>query len=302
MTVYNLGSINIDHIFRLDHLPQAGETLLSRDYLCCLGGKGANQSLALARGGAKVEHIGRMALPDLYFINQLKQAGVNLGSIDTTADTTASAIVMVDDTSGENQIVINPGANQQISTQSIDSSLANAKPGDWALSQNETNAVPYFLQQAKERGLKVCYSAAPFVAEITIELLPITDLLVVNQLEAEALAEALDCTLEQIDVPHLVVTLGAEGARYIGKEGDWALPSPKVNAVDTTGAGDTFLGFLLAALTQQQTIGEAMQLALNAAALQVTRKGTADAIPTLDEVNAFISDQTSTRYSKKEAQ
>lgn len=298
MTVYNLGSINIDHIFRLDHLPQAGETLLSSDYLCCLGGKGANQSLALALGGAKVEHIGRMALPDLHFIDQLKQAGVNLASIDTTAQTTASAIVMVDDSSGENQIVINPGANQQISTQSIDASLAQSKPGDWALSQNETNAVPYFLRQAKERGLKVCYSAAPFVAETTIELLPITDLLVVNQLEAEALAAELDCPIEQIEVPHLLVTMGAEGARYIGKEGDWTLPSPKVNAVDTTGAGDTFLGFLLAALTQQQTISEAMQLALNAAALQVTRKGTADAIPTLEEVKAFIASQSTTRQSK----
>ena len=298
MTVYNLGSINIDHIFRLDHLPQAGETLLSRDYLCCLGGKGANQSLALALGGAQVEHIGRMALADLHFINQLKQAGVNLASVDTSAETTASAIVMVDDNSGENQIVINPGANQQISTESIDSSLANAKPGDWALSQNETNAVPYFMQQAKERGLKVCYSAAPFVAETTIELLPITDLLVVNQLEAQALAAALDCRLEQIDVPHLLVTLGAEGARYIGKEGDWTLPSPKVNAIDTTGAGDTFLGFMLAALTQQKTMRESMQLALNAAALQVTRKGTADAIPTLEEVKAFIASQSATVQSK----
>lgn len=302
MTVYNLGSINIDHIFRLDHLPQAGETLLSKDYLCCLGGKGANQSLALALGGAQVEHIGRMALPDLHFIDQLKQTGVNLDSIDTTAQTTASAIVMVDDTSGENQIVINPGANQQISTQAIDSSLDNALPGDWALSQNETNAVPYFLQQAKEKGLNVCYSAAPFVAETTIDLLPITDLLVVNQLEAEALAEALDCTLEQIDVPHLLVTLGAEGARYIGKEGDWTLPSPKVSAVDTTGAGDTFLGFLLAALTQQQTMRDAMVLALHAAALQVTRKGTADAIPSLHEVKQFMAVQAPNSSADREAQ
>ena len=291
MTVYNLGSINIDHIFRLDHLPQAGETLLSSDYLCCLGGKGANQSLALALGGAQVEHIGRMAQPDLHFIDQLREAGVSLGSVDTTAETTASAIVMVDDTSGENQIVINPGANQQISTDSIDASLATAEPGDWALSQNETNAVPYFLQQAKQKGLSVCYSAAPFVAQTTIELLPITDLLVVNQLEAESLANALDCTLEQIQVPHLLVTLGAKGARYIGKEGDWTLPSPKVDAVDTTGAGDTFLGFLLAALTQQQSMREAMQLALHAAALQVTRKGTADAIPSLAQVKEFIANQ-----------
>lgn len=294
MRVFNLGSINVDHIFRLSHFPAAGETLISKDYLCCLGGKGANQSLALARGGAEVSHIGRLAAPDQHFIEPLEAAGIALDYVATDAEATGSAVVLVDEQSAENQIIINPGANQQITTHLIDSALANASSTDWALAQNETNNLGYFLQLAKSKGMSVCYSAAPFVAETTVEMLPLTDLLIVNQIEAQALSETLNCSITQIPVPHLVITLGAEGARYIGKEGDWTLPSPKVEAVDTTGAGDTFLGFMLAGLSAGKTLQEALQLALCAAALQVTRKGTAEAIPELSEVTDFMTSNSPT--------
>lgn len=293
MRVFNLGSINIDHIFRLGHFPAPGETLTAQDYLCCLGGKGANQSLALALGGAQVLHIGRMAAPDEHFISPLQRAGVCLDQVATDAKASGSAVVLVDQESGENQIIINPGANQQIASAQIDMALAQASAGDWALAQNETNNVSQFLQQAKSRGMNVCYSAAPFVAETALALLPHTDLLIVNQIEAAALASALDCPLDKIPVPHLVITLGADGARYIGEDGDWSLPSPKVEAVDTTGAGDTFLGFMLASLTNGVSMRTAMHQALAAAALQVTRKGTADAIPSLDEVKQFMAAQPS---------
>lgn len=210
----------------------------------------------------------------------------------TNSQTSGSAIVMVDERSGENQIVLNPSCNHKISHEQIDSALAQAGIGDWALTQNETNNVAYFLTQAKAQGLKVCYSAAPFVAATAVELLPLADLLVVNEIEAQALAGALNCAIDEIPVAHLLITLGASGARYIGEEGDWQIPSPKVQAVDTTGAGDTFLGFALAALTQQQSMRDAMQLAVHAAALQVTRKGTADAIPSLNEVHEFMAAQS----------
>lgn len=292
MAVYNLGSINIDHIFRLDHLPRPGETLQSNDYQCGLGGKGANQSLALAMAGASVHHIGRLAATDQHFVRPLEVAGVDMSHTLTNSQTSGSAIVMVDERSGENQIVLNPSCNHKISHEQIDSALAQAGIGDWALTQNETNNVAYFLTQAKAQGLKVCYSAAPFVAATAVELLPLADLLVVNEIEAQALAGALNCAIDEIPVAHLLITLGASGARYIGEEGDWQIPSPKVQAVDTTGAGDTFLGFALAALTQQQSMRDAMQLAVHAAALQVTRKGTADAIPSLNEVHEFMAAQS----------
>jgi len=288
--VYNLGSINIDHIYRLSHLPQPGETLLATEYLCCLGGKGANQSLALALGGAKVVHIGRMAAKDRFLIQPLLDAGVNVEHVVDDASSTASAVVLVDEANGENQIVINPGANQQISEAQVSAALKSASKGDWALTQNETNQVPFFLQQAKSQGLRICYSAAPFVAATAAQLLPLVELLVVNQIEAQALADNLGVGLDQIPVPHLIITLGAMGARYIGVEGDWQLAAPKVQAVDTTGAGDTFLGFMLAALTQGLAMRDAIQQALFAAALQVTRKGTAEAIPTRAEVDDFKAD------------
>lgn len=292
MKVYNLGSINIDHIYRLGHLPLPGETLHATDYFCGLGGKGANQTLALALGGAEVKLIGAMAHADLHFLDALAAAGADLSSVDTSAKSSGTAIVLVDEQSAENQIILNSAANRQLSEHHIATALNTAQQGDWALCQNETNNADYFLQQAKARGMSVCYSAAPFVAATTIQLLPYTDLLIVNEMEAQSLAEVLNCALEEIPVPHLLVTLGADGARYLGVEGSWSLPSPKVTAVDTSGAGDTFLGFLLAALTKQQSMRESMLLALSAAALQVTRKGTSDAIPRLEEVQTFIATQT----------
>jgi len=287
--VHNLGSINIDHIFRLTHLPEPGETLQASAYSAELGGKGANQSLALAMGGAEVSHIGAMAEMDVHYIQPLIDAGVDMSQTDQTRPTTGSAVVMVDETSGENQIILNPAANREISELQINEALSLAAPGDWVLTQNETNNSEQFLRRAKSQGLNVCYSAAPFVAQTTISILPLTDLLIVNHLEAQALASTLNCAVEEIPVPQMVITLGAQGARYIGPAGDWTLPSPKVDAVDTTGAGDTFLGFFLAALTQGEAVQEAMLLAVNAAALQVTRKGTAEAIPSRAQVIEFMN-------------
>ena len=127
-------------------------------------------------------------------------------------------------------------------------------------------------------------SAAPFVAEITAKLLPLADLLVVNEGEAASLVAMVGTSYEALGLPHLIITYGAKGAEYIGEEGRFHVPAPSVKAVNTTGAGDTYLGFLLAQLSNGQTIKQAMAIASKAAGLQVTRYGTADAIPTLDNI------------------
>ena len=132
--------------------------------------------------------------------------------------------------------------------------------------------------------MKICYSAAPFVKEDVLEILPIVDLLVLNEGEAAALEEALQAPPEAWSVPHLVITKGAEGAYYYGQEGSLFQPAERVKAVDSTGAGDTYLGFLLAQLSQGVDMASALAIASKAAALQVTRHGTADAIPTLAEI------------------
>ena len=285
MSVFNLGSINLDYFYKVPHLPTAGETLAALNYSLGLGGKGANQSVALAKGGAEVFHIGQIHRDDEAHIALLHEADIDLQFVARADVPTGHAVVVIDEGSGENQILLMPGANAAISPSQIDEALAQAKAGDWALTQNETNLSEAFLRQAKDKGLQICYSAAPFVKQTVLSLLGIVDLLVVNEGEAAEIAAALGQAPEAWGIPHLVITKGADGAQYHGIEGSFTQRAEPVKAVDTTGAGDTYLGFLLARLSHGETMAQAMAVASQAAALQVTRYGTAEAIPTMAEIS-----------------
>jgi len=155
--------------------------------------------------------------------------------------------------------------------------------------QNETNGAKDFVKAAKARGMKLAYSAAPFEAEIAAELLPDTDLLVVNEGEAQALGEMLGRPPQEAGVPHLVITLGGKGAEYHGGGEIHRQPAHDVDVIDTTGAGDCFYGYLLAGMAEGGDIKTALANAGAAAALQVSRKGTAAVIPTRSEVDAFLA-------------
>ena len=283
MTIYNLGSINIDHIYLMPHLVMPGETLAASDYQAALGGKGANQSIAIARAGSNVIHGGMINISDEDWLDSMAEAGVDIRHIIRSDDMpTGHAIVAVDEGKGENQIILSPSANAAIPNDLIGDLLKEAQPSDWALAQNETNQTTYFLKQAKAKGLKICYSAAPFVAEVTAELLPIVDLLVVNEIEAKELSDHLG---EDINVEHLIITKGADGADYFHQGSHHHIPAVPANAVDTTGAGDTYLGYVLAGLDQGMAILDAMKLAAKAAAFQVERHGASDAIPNRNDLD-----------------
>jgi len=161
MTVYNLGSINLDHIYQLDHLPDAGETLAADGLVSMLGGKGANQSIALARAGGSVHHIGAVGEAGLALLPVFEAAGVATDRIARLPGAQGHAIVMVDEKSGENQIILMPGSNLEITAAQLDEALAAAQPGDWALAQNETNLVDSWLRRAAEKGLKSVIARPP---------------------------------------------------------------------------------------------------------------------------------------------
>ena len=282
MTIYNLGSINIDYIYTLPHLVRAGETLAATQTQSALGGKGANQSIAIARAGGQVCHGGMINQADASWLDQMRAAGVNLEHILYGDTATGHAIVAVDQASGENQIILSPSSNANIPDDLTKKLLADAKEGDWALAQNETNQTVGFLKAAKAKGLSICYSAAPFLADITAELLPLVDLLIVNEGEFQDLKNHVGHDDWGLD--HLIVTKGAAGAEYQGIDGAFKITAHHVNAIDTTGAGDTYLGYVLAGLDQGNPIKDVMALAGKAAALQVTRLGASTAIPTLSDV------------------
>lgn len=284
MAIYNLGSINIDYFYKAPHLLQAGETLAASDFSQGLGGKGANQSVACARSGAQIFHIGHLHEKDKNWLSFLQSSGVDISHIKLGDVPTGHAIIIIDEASGENQILLLAGANGAIDKSALEDSLAQATSSDWALCQNETNLGVEFLQMAHAKGLSICYSAAPFVKEAVLSVLDIVDLLVVNEIEAAEIEKALSKPPVQWGLPHLIITKGGAGADYFGKEGQFHQPAHKVKAVDTTGAGDTYLGFLLGRLSLGDGMQKAMSIASKAASIQVTRYGTAEAIPSLSEL------------------
>lgn len=286
MAVFNLGSINADHVYRVAHLPRPGETLAARALSTGLGGKGANMSVAAARAASHVRHLGAVGADGRWAVERLMEYGVDTRHIAVLDVATGHAVINVDD-AGENAIVLFPGANQAIGADQIGAALVEAATGDTLLLQNETCNQRFAAETGSKLGLRVAYAAAPFEAQAVADVLPFTDLLVLNEVEAEQLCRASGLEIGELGVADVVVTLGARGCRWIGAGGVRDFAAEQVRAVDTTGAGDTFTGYLVAALDQGQPMAQAIGLAMRAAALMVTRAGTADVIPDLAEVRAF---------------
>lgn len=297
-SVYNYGSINIDHVYRVPHLVRPGETLSSTDYQIVLGGKGANQTIALARAGGRVAHWGQLGRADEWALETLRDAGADIDDVAVLEGSSGHTVIQVDD-EGENAIVLFGGTNQSFTPERLDELLTGADSGGWLLLQNECNAIEAVIQKALARGLKVAFNPAPMTP--AIRKLPLTELslLFVNRGEAAALVDideqsdadtlikALQTALPGVDI---VLTLGAEGAWRIDGEHNEPLyqPARPVQAVDTTGAGDTFIGYYMAALQADHDANTCLARATAAAALAVQRPGAATGIPTVEEVEAFL--------------
>ncbi|MEO0637150.1 MAG: ribokinase [Pseudomonadota bacterium] len=290
MTIFNLGSINLDLIYAVPHLPQPGETLSAQNLTEGLGGKGANQSVAIARAGGDVVHVGAVGQGGAKLVVELTESGVRTELISQLDTSTGHAVIYVD-ANAENVIVLHDGANRALTIDMLEAALNGASGDDWLLAQNETNLVPEAVALAKSKGMKVAIAAAPFDPVALEPLLDQIDLLAVNEIEARQLANDLPhraAALKRIDQ---LVTLGSAGAELRQSAQTRHVQAFEVEAVDTTGAGDTFLGFYLASFVGGSSIEEALKMANAAAALQVTRPGAATAIPTLAEVKTFLAER-----------
>ena len=285
MTIYNLGSINVDMVYRLPHLPQPGETLAAQDYGQGLGGKGANMSVAAARGAARVCHIGAVGSDGRWAVQRLLEYGVDTTHIAELDAATGHAIINVD-AAAENAIVLWPGANAQIDQAQVGRALSEANTGDILLMQNETSGQVEAAKMAKELGMQVAYAAAPFDAVAVQAVLPFVDTLFLNEVESEQLEQATGQPPSALNVDDVIVTLGAKGCRWYQNSSqlETDFDAIKVTPVDTTGAGDTFTGYVIAGLDRGMPMAQAIKLATQAAALMVTRHGTADVIPDLKEI------------------
>ncbi|WP_136443398.1 ribokinase [Pacificoceanicola onchidii] len=285
MTIFNLGSINADLVYRVPHLPAPGETLAATGFTRGLGGKGANMSVAAARAGARCVHIGAVGGDGVWALDRLTEYGVDTRQIAKSDEATGHAIIAVDE-AGENAIILHPGANAALKKVGLINALAEAQAGDFFLTQNETTLQAEGARMAQAKGLRVAYAAAPFEADAVQAVLPFLDLLVLNAVEAAQLEDATEKSVADLSVKDIVVTLGADGCRWYETEEKTVqdFPAFKVDPVDTTGAGDTFTGYLIAGLDRGMPMEQAIRLASKAGALMVTRLGTADVIPDLKDV------------------
>ena len=296
MAIINFGSINVDHVYQVDHFVQPGETIASSDYIRLLGGKGANQSIALAKAGSEVRHVGKIHESDAPFKQAMIKHGIDCKYVSCAETLTGHAIIQVTP-SGENAIVLFGGANQELTNKDIMHALGNAKPSDWVLTQNETSSIELVLTQAKELGLKVAFNPAPMTE--LVKQLPhdCIDLLIVNEVEAEEISGIQDLDMMEAyfrsEWPdsEVLITLGKAGVRMLKKERTINVPAFVVEAVDTTAAGDTFIGFFLSAYSNHQDSETALSRACAASALAVMQIGAAQSIPTKDQVNRFLAKQ-----------
>lgn len=289
MSVLNVGSINVDHVYGVDHFVRPGETLASSTYAVFAGGKGFNQSIALARAGATTRHAGSIGKDAPWMLQRLKDEGVDVTHVKVTDAATGHAIIQVIP-SGENAIVLHGGANLILSESDIAHALQSCIPGDYLLLQNEVSAVAAAIRGGKEHGLKVVFNPAPMNQAIRQYPLDLVDIFILNETEAEHLtgSTTLDgvriAMSRQFPQAATVLTLGSQGAAYFDAGNFIRQPALAVKAVDTTGAGDTFTGFYLAELMRGASPSEALALGCRAAAICVTRAGASESIPRLHEV------------------
>ncbi len=293
MNVVNFGSLNIDHVYAVDHFCRAGETIHTKSYTQNAGGKGLNQSIAVSRSGQKVHHAGLLGPEGTRLAELLSGSGVDLRYLKHTDVPQGHAVIQVQP-DGQNCIFLYGGSNQAVTPQEIDEVLMQLNAGDYLLLQNEIANLTYLLRAAARRGLRVVLNASPISDELLNADLSGVDWLVVNEIECAAMAGCGDAqagyeTLKQ-RYPSLgiLLTLGSEGS-VSWKDGtevrQCAYP---VKAVDTTGAGDTFMGYFVGCLAQGMERQTAMQYASMASAISVTRPGAAASIPLMDEVRTAV--------------
>ena len=289
MKVLNFGSINIDHVYKVDHFVRPGETLNCHDYQCFAGGKGLNQSIALAHAGGEVFHAGKIGKDDYWLRDRLHQHGVEVSFIEVTKGPTGHAIIQVN-ASGENSIVICGGANQRVVEDDVMRTVKHFSRGDYLLVQNEVSSVADIIRISKDQGLKIVFNPAPMASQVLNYPLDLVDIFIVNETEAYELTKETDpdkisrVLSDQFPQAAAVLTLGESGAWYLDSEKTYYQPAEDVKPIDTTAAGDTFIGYFLAEFMETGDVKKALGKGCRAAAICVTRPGAADSIPRKDEL------------------
>ena len=285
MKVLNIGSMNLDYVYSVDHIIAPGETQATYGMNVFLGGKGINQSIALAKAGVDIYHGGMIGEDGQVFLDACRDHGVHDEFIRTIDEKTGHTIIQVDK-NAQNCILLFGGANQSLTEEYIDEVLEHFEAGDILLLQNEVNKLDYII----DRKLVIALNPSPYNEKIEACDLSKISIFLLNEIEGAQITgltepnDILASMRKRFPEAKIVLTLGKDGARYSDKDCEYEQPIFPVKAVDTTAAGDTFTGFFIAGLLEEYDISEALRIASKAASIAVSREGAVASIPTIQEV------------------
>lgn len=290
MKILNFGSLNYDYVYSLTHIVKPGETILSHKMETFCGGKGLNQSVALARAGEKIYHAGMVGSEGELLLNTCKNNQIDISYIKRIEGKSGHTIIQVDD-NGQNCIILYGGSNQSLTKEFIDQVLGDFEVGDYLVLQNEVNLLWYIIDKAYEKGLKIVLNPSPYNAKLEECDLTKVTMFLLNEIEGGQITgktdfnEILNAMTERYQDAKIVLTLGSDGVIYRDKNGQYSHGCYKVEVVDTTAAGDTFTGYFIHAVIQEMPIPKALELASKAAAIAVSKPGATTSIPYENEVS-----------------
>ncbi len=298
MKVLNFGSLNIDYVYDVEHFVKKGETISSSALNVFPGGKGLNQSIALAKAGAEVYHAGMIGEDGKFLAELLAEAGVNTDNILISKEVRTGNAIIQNDSSGDNCIILFGGANRAINRSYIDKVLEKFGEGDYIILQNEISELPYIISEADKKGMKIVLNPSPMDDVILKEAdLSLVSCFLLNEVEAKALLcnnesepeKLMELIVGKFPKAGVLITLGGDGSIYGKDKKIIKEAAVKTDVRDTTAAGDTFTGFFVTGLLSGEDMGEVLKRASMAASIAVSRKGAATSIPTLKEVEERLA-------------
>ena len=296
MKILNFGSLNLDYVYQVEHFVQPGETLSAVSQTVNPGGKGLNQSVALAKAGADVYHAGCLGLGGERLGELLQQSDVDTRFLQFCDSIQGNAVIQVN-REGQNCILLFGGSNQCVTEEQIEKTLAYFGTGDWLVLQNEINNLQLIVEKAYERGMKIVLNPSPYNEKLSAVNFCKLEWLLVNEVELEQLSgsklpeEAWRIIHAKYPRLNLLVTLGGDGSVAFTETEIVRQAAFPVKAVDTTAAGDTFTGFFIAGLMAGRGVQESMRRASMASGISVTRAGAAPSIPTVEEVEQALEER-----------
>lgn len=293
MRILNFGSLNIDKVYRVSRFVRAGETMESLSYNSFPGGKGLNQSIAIARAGSNVYHAGTIGKDGLFLKEVLRENRVDVSYIKEDGEVTGHALIQVSE-EGENCIILFKGSNYENNREYMDEVFSHFEEGDILVLQNEVNDLDYLLNCGKKKGMRILLNPSPINPHLKkLDLSGVTWLML-NETEGEELTEEkvpekiAERLHEKYQTMQIILTLGKAGAIYYDGRKMIHQNCFPTECIDTTAAGDTFTGYFISLLESGRTVEEALQFASCAAAIAVSRKGASTSIPYYEEVESRL--------------